>query len=408
MANSLEGKNIILGVTGSIAAYKAADIGSKLTQQCALVNTILTNPALEFVSPLTFQSVTGRKAYVDDDLWGGEGHIVHVQIGHSTDLLIIAPASANTIAKLAHGLADNLLTVTALAAACPILIAPAMDAGMYSHPATQENINILKKRGVHFIGPEEGHLASGLVGPGRMSEPPEIIGFARWLLSRKNPLTGRKVLITAGGTRETIDPVRYISNHSSGKQGYALAQAALDFGADVTLVSTASNQSVPYGSHFVQVQSAEEMYNAVMAEIESVNALIMSAAVADFKPEEFRKEKIKKEKGLTEIKLTRTRDIIAEVAKLKKSKNLDLKIIGFAAESENLKNNAKKKMTEKEMDMIVANDITDPQAGFNVDTNKVLLMFSNGSTEQLPLLQKSEVADKVIQHLVNWLVEGAG
>jgi phosphopantothenoylcysteine decarboxylase/phosphopantothenate--cysteine ligase len=283
-----------------------------------------------------------------------------------------------------------------------------MDAGMYSHPATQENIKILKKRGVHFIGPKEGHLASGLVGPGRMSEPPEIIGFSRWLLSRKNPLTGKKVLITAGGTREAIDPVRYISNHSSGKQGYALAQAALDFGAEVTLISTPSHQTVPFGSHFIQVQSAEEMYNAVMAEIGTTNALIMSAAVADFQPEEFRKEKIKKEKGLTEIKLTRTRDIIAETAKLKKSKNLNLKIIGFAAESENLKNNAKKKMTEKEMDMIVANDITDPQAGFSVDTNKVLLIFSDGSTEQLPLLQKSEVAEKVIQHLASWLIEGAG
>ena len=407
MANPLDGKNIILGVTGSIAAYKAADIGSKLTQQGALVNTILTNPALEFVSPLTFQSVTGRKAYVDEDLWGGEGHVVHVQIGHSTDLLIIAPASANTIAKLAHGLADNLLTVTALAAACPILIAPAMDAGMYSHPATQENIKILKNRGVHFIGPDEGHLASGLIGPGRMSEPTDIIGFARWLLSRRNPLAGKKILVTAGGTREAIDPVRYISNLSSGKQGYALAQTALDYGADVTLISTPSNQTLPYGSHNVQVQSAEEMYNAVMSEIESANALIMSAAVADFKPAEFRNEKIKKDKGLTEIKLTRTRDIIIEAALLKKSKNLKLKIIGFAAESENLKKNARKKMTEKEMDMIVANDITDPQAGFSVDTNRVLLMFSDGSTEQLPLLQKSEVAEKVIQHLAGWLVEGA-
>jgi len=408
MANPLEGKNIILGVTGSIAAYKAADIASKLTQQGALVNTVLTNPALEFVNPLTFQSVTGRKAYVDEDLWGGEGHVVHVQIGHSTDLLIIAPASANTIAKLAHGLADNLLTVTALAAACPILIAPAMDAGMYSHPSTQENVKILKNRGVHFIGPDEGHLASGLVGPGRMSEPTEINEFARWLFSRKNPLSGKKILITAGGTREAIDPVRYISNHSSGKQGYTIAQAALDFGADVILVSAPSNLRAPYGCHLIQVQSAEEMYNAVMAEIESTDALIMSAAVADFKPEEMRKEKIKKEKGLTEIKLTKTRDIIAEAAQQKKSKKLKLKIIGFAAESENLKKNAMKKMTEKGMDMIVANDITDPQAGFSVDTNKALLIFSDGSTEQLPLLQKSEVAEKVIQHLANWLAEGAG
>lgn len=408
MANPIVGKNIVLGVTGSIAAYKAADIASKLSQQGAQVTAILTQPALEFISPLTFQSVTGVKAYMDEDLWGGEGHVVHVQIGHTTDLLVIAPASANTIAKLANGLADNLLTVTALAAACPILIAPAMDAGMYGHPATQKNIEILKSRGVYFIGPDEGHLASGLVGPGRMSEPSEIAGFVRWLLSRKNPLKGKKIVITAGGTREAIDPVRYISNRSSGKQGYALAQAALDYGAEVTLISTPTSLKELYGSRLVQVQSADEMYNAVMAEIEDANALIMSAAVADFTPSEFHEEKIKKDKGFDAIKLTRTRDIIAEAAKMKREKNLNLKIIGFAAESENLKNNAKKKMTEKEMDMIVANDITEPQAGFSVDTNKVLLMFADGSVEQLPLLQKSEVSEKVIQHLASWLMEGAG
>lgn len=408
MANPIVGKKIVLGVTGSIAAYKAADIASKLSQQGAQVTAILTQPALEFVSPLTFQSVTGMKAYVDEDLWGGEGHVVHVQIGHTTDLLVIAPASANTIAKLANGLADNLLTVTALAAACPILIAPAMDAGMYNHPATQKNIEVLKSRGVYFIGPDEGHLASGLVGPGRMSEPSETAGFVRWLLSRNNPLKGKKIVITAGGTREAIDPVRYISNRSSGKQGYALAQAALDYGAEVTLISTPTNLREPYGCHLAQVQSADEMYNAVMSEIEDANALIMSAAVADFKPSEFHEEKIKKDKGIDAIKLTRTRDIIAEAAKMKREKNLNLKIIGFAAESENLKNNAKKKMTEKEMDMIVANDITEPQAGFSVDTNKVLLMFADGSVEQLPLLQKSEVSEKVIQHLASWLMEGAG
>lgn len=408
MANPMIGKNIVLGVTGSIAAYKAADIASKLSQQGAQVTTILTGPAQEFVSPLTFQSVTGRKAYVDEDLWAGEGHVVHVQIGHTTDLLVIAPASANTIAKLAHGLADNLLTITALAATCPILIAPAMDAGMYDHPATQKNIEILKSRGVYFVGPDEGHLASGLIGPGRMSEPLEITGFARWLLSRKNTLQGKKIIITAGGTREAIDPVRYISNWSSGKQGYALAQAALDYGAEVTLISTQTNLREPYGCHFMQVQSADEMYNAVMSEIETANALIMAAAVADFRPAEFHEEKIKKDKGIDAIKLIRTRDIIAEAAKIKKSKKLDLKIIGFAAESENLKSNAKKKMTEKEMDMIVANDITEPQAGFSVDTNRVLLMFADGSIEQLPLLQKSEVSEKVIQHLASWLVEGVG
>ena len=407
MANPIEGKNIILGVTGSIAAYKAAELASKLTQQSAVINVILSNSALEFISPLTFQSVTGRKAYTDSDLWGGEGHVVHVQIGHSTNLLLIAPASANTIAKLAHGIADNLLTVTALAAKCPIVIAPAMDAGMYNHPATQENIKILKGRGVHFIGPEEGHLASGLIGPGRMTEPSDIISEIRWLLSRNYPLNGRKIIVTAGGTREVLDPVRFISNYSSGKQGYALAQAALDFGGDVILISAPTSLKAPRGCELVKVESADQMLKAVLKEIDSAHALIMSAAVADFRPVVIEKEKIKKEKGIDAIKLENTVDILSEVSKAKKTRNLELKIVGFAAESQNLKANAQKKMNDKGMDMIVANDITDPQAGFSVDTNKVLLIFSDGSTEQLPLLQKSDVAEKIIQHLAAWLVEGA-
>ncbi|HUV16228.1 MAG TPA: bifunctional phosphopantothenoylcysteine decarboxylase/phosphopantothenate--cysteine ligase CoaBC, partial [Pelolinea sp.] len=298
MANPIEGKNIVLGVTGSIAAYKAAELASKLTQQSAVINVILSNSALEFISPLTFQSVTGRKAYTDSDLWGGEGHVVHVQIGHSTNLLLIAPASANTIAKLAHGIADNLLTVTALAAKCPIVIAPAMDAGMYNHPATQENIKILKGRGVHFIGPEEGHLASGLIGPGRMTEPSDIISEIRWLLSRNYPLNGRKIIVTAGGTREVLDPVRFISNYSSGKQGYALAQAALDFGGDVILISAPTSLKAPRGCELVKVESADQMLKAVLKEIDSAHALIMSAAVADFRPVVIEKEKIKKEKGI--------------------------------------------------------------------------------------------------------------
>jgi len=407
MAILIEGKNIVLGVTGSIAAYKAAELASKLTQQSAVINVILSNSALEFISPLTFQSVTGRKAYTDSDLWGGEGHVVHVQIGHSTNLLLIAPASANTIAKLAHGIADNLLTVTALAAKCPIVIAPAMDAGMYNHPATQENIKILKGRGVHFIGPEEGHLASGLIGPGRMTEPSDIISEIRWLLSRNYPLNGRKIIVTAGGTREVLDPVRFISNYSSGKQGYALAQAALDFGGDVILISAPTSLKAPRGCELVKVESADQMLKAVLKEIDSAHALIMSAAVADFRPVVIEKEKIKKEKGIDAIKLENTVDILSEVSKAKKTRNLELKIVGFAAESQNLKANAQKKMNDKGMDMIVANDITDPQAGFSVDTNKVLLIFSDGSTEQLPLLQKSDVAEKIIQHLAAWLVEGA-
>lgn len=398
----------MLGVTGSIAAYKAVDLASKLTQQGAVVTTLLTNSALEFVTPLTFQSVTGQKAFVDDDLWGGEGHIVHVQIGHSTDLMIIAPASANTIAKLAHGIADNLLTITALAATCPLVIAPAMDGGMFSHPATRENIHILKERGAEIIGPDEGHLASGLQGPGRMTQPQEIVDELRWLLTKNGPLSGKKIVVTAGGTREAIDPVRFISNHSSGKQGYAVAQAALDLGCKVTLITTPGSLTSPKGCQVIRVESAAEMCDAVLNEIPSADALVMSAAVADFKPAKFSSEKIKKEKGLVAVPLEPTKDILSEVAKLKKKDKTDLKVVGFAAESQDLKSNAIKKMQAKAMDMIVANDITDPQAGFNVDTNKVLLLFSDGSSEQLPLMQKSEVAEKILQYLVSWLVEGAG
>jgi phosphopantothenoylcysteine decarboxylase/phosphopantothenate--cysteine ligase len=407
MTNIFEGKHIMLGVTGSIAAYKAADLASKLTQQGAIVTTLLTNSALEFVTPLTFQSVTGQKAFVDDDLWGGEGHIVHVQIGHSTDLMIIAPASANTIAKLAHGFADNLLTITALAASCPLVLAPAMDAGMFNHPATEENILILKKRGAVVVGPDEGHLASGLVGPGRMTQPQEIINEARLLLAKGGPLGGKRIIVTAGGTREAIDPVRYISNHSSGKQGFAIAQAALDMGSAVTLITAPNSLTAPTGCQVIQVETAEEMCAVVLNEINSADALIMSAAVADFKPANYAIEKIKKEKGLESIPLEPTKDILSEVAKLKKKNKLDLKVVGFAAESQDLKSNASRKMHAKGMDMIAANNITEPQAGFGVDTNKVLLLFSDGSTEQLPLMQKSEVAEKIIQHLISWLVEGA-
>lgn len=407
MANPFVGKKIVLGVTGSIAAYKAVDLASKLTQQGAIINTILTSSALEFVSPLSFQSVSGQKAFTEDDLWGGEGHVVHIEMGHSADLLLIAPASANTIAKLANGIADNLLCVTALAASCPLVIAPAMDGGMYNHVATQTNIATLKERGVLFIGPGEGHLASGLSGPGRLEENETIIGQLRFFLSRGNALAGKKIVVTAGGTQEAIDPVRVITNRSSGKQGYALAQAALDAGAQVTLISAPTSLNAPAGCEIVQVHSAAEMHSAVMDSIQDAHAVIMSAAVADFTPLEKEAEKIKKDKPLTEIRLQPTRDILKEVHQVKKKKNLDIKIIGFAAESQNLTENAARKLKEKGMEMIAANDISKPQVGFGVDTNQVTLIFADGSYEHLPLLSKIEVADKIIQHLVPWLTEGA-
>ena len=260
-------KHILLGVTGSIAGYKAADLASKLAQASAQVDVILTGAGEKFVTPLTFQSVTGRRAYTDQDLWGNEAHILHVSFGKSADMLVIAPCTADTIAKLAHGLADNLLTVTALAATCPLLIAPAMDGGMFDHPATQENLAKLKERGVIIVGPAEGHLASGLTGTGRMIEPAEILGHIRIVLGRKGKLAGKKVLVTAGGTQEALDPVRVITNHSTGKQGYALAQAALNSGADVCLITAPTALTPPVGARVVNVNSAQEMLNAVLAEI---------------------------------------------------------------------------------------------------------------------------------------------
>ncbi len=403
MANPLADKTIILGVTGSIAAYKSAELASKLTQAGARVHVILTPAAEKFISPLTFQSVTGNKAYTDADLWGGEGHVVHVSIGRSADLVVVAPISANTMAKLAYGLADNLLTVTVLAAACPLVIAPAMDAGMFSRVSTQTNVEILKARGVTFIGPTSGHLASGLEGLGRMTEPTEIASQIRFLLSRKGPLQGFKIVVTAGGTQEAIDPVRMISNRSSGKQGYALAQAALDAGAEVVLITAPSALNPPAGVQAMYVQSAEEMHKAVIEQIKDSAALIMAAAVADFKPSTQSTKKLKKESGIPVLEFEQTQDILKSVYEKKKSMNPELKVIGFAAETDDLITNAIKKVASKHLDMIVANDVTDPQAGFAVDTNRVTLIYSDGSTEPLPLLGKDQVAEKIIQTITSWL-----
>ena len=405
MSNPLENKHILLGITGSIAAYKGAELASKLTQVGADVNVLLTQSAEKFVSPLTFQSLTGNKCFTDADLWGSEGHIVHVQLGRTTNLMLIAPASANTIAKLAHGIADNLVSITALAARCPLVIVPAMDAGMFTHPATQENVNQLQSRGVTFIGPEEGHLASGLEGRGRMTEPQDIVNQVRWIFSQGGPLTGRKIVVTAGGTQEAIDPVRVIGNRSSGKQGYAIAQAALDYGAKVTLITTPTALPIPFGAQVVQVQTAEEMRKAVLESIPEALALIMTAAVADFRPKHQQEEKIKKEKGLKEIQLENTIDILLEVANKKPKINPGLRVIGFAAESQDIFKNAQKKLESKHLDIIAVNDITSPVAGFGTDTNKVSLLFADGSSEDLPLMKKSEVAEKIIQTLINWLAE---
>ncbi len=401
----LTDKHIILGVTGSIAAYKAADLASKLTQAGAQVDVLLSGAAEKFVTPLTFQSVTGRRAFTDADLWGNEAHVLHVGLGHKTDLLVIAPCTANTIAKLAHGLADTLLTVTALAAQCPLIIAPAMDGGMYEHPATQENLDTLRKRGAEIIEPAEGHLASGLVGVGRLPETNELIGRIRLVLGRRGLLAAKKVVVTAGGTQEPLDPVRVLTNRSSGKQGYALAQAALDAGAEVTLVTTPTGLTPPVGAQMVHVETAQQMLDAVLQESAGVDALIMAAAVADFRPKNAAKDKIKKEGGVPQIELEATDDILKTVSASgwEGSGKRPQVVAGFAAESQSLLENAANKLQSKNLDLIAANDISADDAGFAVETNRITLLFKDGHRESLSLMSKSEAAEVIIKRIAGLL-----
>ena len=395
----LSGKRIVLGVTGSIAAYKAADLASKLTQAGAQMDVILTNSAEKFITPLTFQSVTGRRAYTDKDLWGNEAHVLHVGLGHTADLLVIAPCTANTIAKLAHGQADTLLTVTALASQAPLVIAPAMDGGMFDHPATQENLDTLRKRGTYIIEPAEGHLASGLTGVGRLPETPHLIGHIRLVLGRRGLLAGKKVLITAGGTQEPLDPVRVITNRSSGKQGYAIAQAALDAGAHVTLITTPTALTLPIGAEVIHVESAGQMLEAVTKEFPESDVLIMAAAVADFRPKNVAENKIKKEGGIPQIELEATEDILKVVAGLRSETKRKQVVAGFAAESQNLLQNASIKLQSKKLDLIAANDISAEDAGFAVETNRITLLFADGQKESLSLMSKTEAAEIIVERI---------
>ncbi|OGO28089.1 MAG: phosphopantothenoylcysteine decarboxylase [Chloroflexi bacterium RBG_16_54_11] len=403
--NYLDQKNILLGVTGSIAAYKAADLASKLAQAGARVDVILTLAAIEFVTPLTFQSVTGRPAFTDKALWGAEAHVLHVGLGHNADALVIAPATANTIARLAYGLADNLLVLSALSFGPgtpehPLLIAPAMDGGMLSHPSTQANLELLRQRGAIIIGPEEGHLASGLEARGRMTEPVVLLGHIRYLLTRRGPLQARRVVVTAGGTQEAIDPVRFLTNRSSGKQGFALAQAALDNGADVTLITTPVSLPIPTGATHIAVGSAAEMEAAVLRACQDADVLLMAAAVADFRPAQVELQKIKKRSKLSSLSLEATADILSAVTGQRVKMKHPKVVVGFAAESQDLVTNAVDKLKSKSLDLVIANDISLPGSGFGADSNQVTFIQADGQTVPLPLLSKQEVADRVIDEVI--------
>jgi phosphopantothenoylcysteine decarboxylase/phosphopantothenate--cysteine ligase len=394
----LKGRRILLGVCGSIAAYKAAELASRLTQAGAEVDVVLTESAQKFVSGLTFQSLTGRRAYTDSDLWSQEGHVLHIGLGQRAQLLVVAPATADTIARLAHGRADNLLSITALAAGCPIVVAPAMDAGMFEHPATQANLAILREREVILLGPVEGRMASGLVGPGRMLEPELLLGHIRRILGRTGPLAGRKVVVTAGGTQEPLDPVRVLANRSSGKQGFALAQAAIDRGAEVVLIAGPTSLGTPVGVARVDVHTAAQLAEAVAAALPRAAVLLMAAAVADFRPSRAERNKLKRKAGVPKVTLEPTEDILTSLGDRRPKL-----VVGFAAESDDLLANARSKLEEKDLDLIVANDITASDAGFGADTNRVTLIGRNGAAQSLPLLTKVEVAERVLDKVVELL-----
>ena len=397
----LANKTIILGITGGIAAYKAADIASKLTQAGARVDVVMTESATRFIAPLTLRSLTGRS--VVTSMWelNSEFSIEHVALAEAADILAIVPATANIIAKLAAGISDDMLTCTVLATKAPVIVAPAMNVNMFENPVTQDNLAKLKARGFTIVDPAYGRLASGKIGLGRLAETETIIGTISQVLGRSGDLAGKRIVVTAGGTQESIDPVRHIGNRSSGKMGYAVAEAARDRGAEVKLITAPASLPEPAGVEVIHIRTTAQMKEAVALATAQADVLIMTAAVADYQPKEVAKNKIKKETSTLTLELIRTPDILSEV------KGSFLKV-GFAAESENIVANARQKLEEKQLDIIVANDITDADSGFEVDTNKVTLIDRNGKIESLPLLTKREVADKILDKVVGMMGKKAG
>jgi phosphopantothenoylcysteine decarboxylase/phosphopantothenate--cysteine ligase len=390
----LAGKRVTLGVTGSIAAYKAVALASTLHQAGAVVDVAMTPDAQRFVQPLSFQAITHRPVFAD--LWapGMETDIAHVTLGRESALIVIAPATANMLAKLAHGLADDPVSVTALAARCPVLVAPAMDAGMFTHPATSANVVVLRDRGVIVVPPEEGHLASGLSGLGRLAAPETILDFARAALGAAGDFARRRVLVTAGGTQEPIDPVRYITNHSSGKMGYALAEAARDRGAEVTLVTTPTALRIPAGLTAVQVRSADEMLAAITDAYPRLDALIMAAAVSDFRVEGASAHKIKRGEHALDLRLLPNPDLLAATAALNSGLLRRPVRVGFAAETQDLLQHASEKLARKSLDVIVANDVSGDV--FGADSNQVTLLWADGRRADLPRMSKAAVAERVL------------
>ena len=393
----LTGKEIVLGVTGGIAAYKSAEIVSRLRHSGANVHVIMTRNATEFITPLTFQTLSANPVVTDTFAAPEYWNVEHVALAKLADIFVVAPATANILAKMATGIADDMLSTTLLATKAPILVAPAMNTGMWTAPATQNNVKVLRERGVRMIGPESGILACGDQGAGRMSEPETIVGEICRILARKEDFAGKKILITAGATRERLDPVRFITNDSSGKMGFAIAEAARDRGAEVTVIRGSVTAEIPAGVRMIPIESALELYDAMMQEAPEQDVIIQAAAVSDYRPAEQKDRKIKKESGsdLTLI-LTENPDIAKAVGEQKKPGQT---LVGFAAETDNLRKNAKSKLEKKKLDMIVANDVTKPGAGFNVDTNIATLITKDGAEAQ-PLQTKRQLADVILDRIL--------
>ena len=388
----LKGKTVLLGVTGGIAAYKAAALASLLIKQQAAVEVVMTKNATQFVTPLTFEQLTGRRTMVDTFDRNFSHQVEHISLAQRADLVIIAPATANVCAKLAHGLADDMLTTTVLACRCPKLIAPAMNTNMYENPVTQDNLSLLEKYGWEVISPASGRLACGAVGPGKLPEPVDLLQHILRHLALPHDLSGKRVLVSAGPTQEAIDPVRYLTNHSTGKMGYALARMAMLRGADVTLVSGPTAIEPPPFLRTIPVVSAQDMYDAISENAPQADFIFMAAAVADYTPTECADNKIKKEDGDMAIPLKRTQDILGFLGAHRAPGQI---LCGFSMETQNMLENSRAKLDKKHVDMICANNLKVPGAGFGVDTN-ILTLITRDAVTELPKMSKEEAANAIL------------
>ena len=389
-------RTIVLGVTGSIAAYKIASLASMLVKQHASVHVIMTQNATNFINPITFETLTGHKCLVDTFDRNFEFQVEHVSLAKQADLMLIAPASANVIGKMAHGIADDMLTTTVLACKAPVYVSPAMNTNMYENPIVQDNLRTLEKYGMKVIDPASGYLACGDTGAGKMPEPQTLFAYIEAELAHKKDLSGKRILITAGATQEALDPVRYLTNHSTGKMGYALAKAAMVRGAQVTLVSGQTNLEPPLFVDLVPIISAQDMYEAVESRFDETDVLIMAAAVADYRPKEYVDQKIKKKTGDNVLELARTTDIIGTLSARKKQRQF---LCGFSMETEHMLENSRKKLIRKNADLIAANNVKVQGAGFQGDTNVLTLITAEDETE-LPLMSKQEAAGKLLDRLM--------